>query len=62
MKVLRPLGIEGHIQGENRHIYVLQSGDDDYLMNETTGGNLPPGHDALLFSINDTRSFICPVA
>ena len=26
------------------------------------GGNLPPGHDALLFSISGTGSFICPVA
>ena len=25
------------------------------------GGNLPPGHDALLFSIRGTGSFICPV-
>ena len=24
--------------------------------------NLPPGHDALLFSISNTGSFICPVA
>ena len=24
-------------------------------------GNLPPGHDALLFSISDTGYFICPV-
>ena len=24
-------------------------------------GNLPPGHDALLFSVSDTGSFICPV-
>ena len=26
------------------------------------GGNLPPGHDALLFSISGTGSFECPVA
>ena len=26
------------------------------------GGNLPPGHDALLFSISGVGSFICPVA
>ena len=26
------------------------------------GGNLPSGHDALLFSISDTGSFIYPVA
>ena len=26
------------------------------------GGNLPPGHYALLFSISGTESFICPVA
>ena len=25
------------------------------------GGNLPPGHDVLLFSISGTGSFICPV-
>ena len=29
-------------------------------MNETIGGDLPPGHDALLFSISGTGSFICP--
>ena len=26
------------------------------------GGNLPPGHDALLFSVSGTGSVICPVA
>ena len=35
---------------------------DDYLMNETIGGNRPPGDNPLLFSISGTGSFICPVA
>ena len=45
--VLRPVGIWGHLQGENIRLYLLiQSGDDDYLMNETrrkpTTGRQPP--------------------
>ena len=38
----------------------MQSGDDEYLMNETRG-SLPQGHDTLLFLISRTGSFIWPV-
>ena len=39
------------------HVYMHdQSGDDFWSME--LGGNLPPEHDALLFSISDLRSFI----
>ena len=34
VEVLRPVGW-GHLQGENIQPYIFQSGDDDYLMNET---------------------------
>ena len=38
---------------------LIQSGDDDYMMNDTIGRNLPLGHDdVLLFSISGTGSFI----
>ena len=36
---------------------TIQSGDDDYLMNETIGGNYTPGHDVLLFSMGSTGSY-----
>ena len=38
---------------EHTVVYLIQSGDDDYLMNETRR-KLPPGHNALLFSISGT--------
>ena len=38
MEVLRPVGISGHASSGRGHtvILLIQSGDHDYLMNETT--------------------------
>ena len=51
MEVLRPCR---HLQDQNIESYNLFGG-------MKLGGNLPPGHDALLFSISGTGSFICLV-
>ena len=42
------------------HKVLIQSSDNDYLMNETRG-KPTTGHDSLLFLISGTRYFICPV-
>ena len=57
---LRPVGIWGHLQGENIQTEHIQSGDEDYWCMEL-GGNLPPGHYPLLFSPSGTLYFLCPV-
>ena len=47
-----------HLRPSSGREILIRSGDDDYLMNETVGGSLPPTHDALLFSLGGTGSSI----
>ena len=57
---LRPVGIWGHLQGENIQSYNLFSPVMMITLWMKPGGNRPPGDNPLLFSISGMGSFICP--
>ena len=59
---LRPVGIYGHLQVEDTQSYNLFSPVIMITWWMELGGNLPLGHNALLFSISGMGSYICPVA
>ena len=58
---LHPVGIWGHLQGKNIQSYNLFSLVIMITWLMKLGGNLPLGHDALLFLKSGHGSFICPV-
>ena len=58
---LRPVGIWGHLQGENIQLYNLFSPVMMITWWMKLGGNRPPGDNPPLFSISGTGSFISPV-
>ena len=58
---LRPVGMWGHLQGENIRLYNLFSPVMMITWWMKLGGNWPHGDNPLLFSISGTGSFICPV-
>ena len=53
---LRPVGIQGHLHGENIQSYNLFS---PVMIPDSPDS---PGDNPLLFSISGTGCFICPVA
>ena len=58
MEVLNPVGIKGHLQGENIQSYNLFGPVMMITWWIQLGGKLPLGYDALLFSISGTGSFL----
>ena len=56
------VGPQGHLQGQNIESCNLFSPVMMITWWRKLGGNLPRGHDTLLYSISGTGSFICPVA